>query len=136
MKVLKRRHLLVLALLMASCDPMQHTKCDDALVKQVASPDRTLEIQIYNRSCAAGTGLSTYAVVHDPKALWSWPRRKDVCILAVLSSGYHPMEAVWRDSTHIEISSPDELTEGTRTLNETCGAIAVSYNVKLRKARN
>ena len=40
MKVLKRRHLLVLALLMASCDPMQHTKCDDALVKQVASPDR------------------------------------------------------------------------------------------------
>ena len=90
MKVMKRRHLLVLALLMTSCDPMQHTKCDDALVKQVASPDRTLEIEIYNRSCAGGAGLSTYAVVHDPRP-WSWPRPKELyprrAVLRVPSNG-------------------------------------------------
>ncbi len=128
--------LLVLALLMASCDPMVHTRCDDTLVKRAPSPDGTLEVLIYNRSCAGGTGLSTYATVHDPKAPWSWPRRTDVCILATLPLGYHSMEAVWRDSTHLEISSPDELIADPPTLSETCDAVAVSYKLKIRRAGN
>jgi hypothetical protein len=97
----------------------------------VPSPDKRLEVNIYNRSCKSGS-LMTYAAIHDPRARWSWPNRNDVCILPSLTGGYHDLQAVWTDRTHITISSRDLLKDDNRYLRpDRCADVDISYDLKL-----
>jgi hypothetical protein len=117
--------------LLGSCrDPMEHSRCDDTVIKRVPSPDSKLVIVIYNRSCSGGTGLYTYAKVEDPSVWFSWPRQPDVCFLVTLAGGYHQLDAVWKDAKHIEVSSTDELDPqyGISSQHETCNDLDVAYN--------
>ena len=129
--------LVTLGLLLSSCqDPMEHAHCDDTELKRVPSPDGKLVIVIYNRSCSAGTGLYTYAEVQD-RAVWTiWPqvRRSEVCFLATLAGGYHQPDARWLDNKHIEVSSTDELEDGSdiSSQHDTCNDIAVAYKFKIK----
>lgn len=118
----------MLALIPAAC--MDHARCDDTLVRTVPSPDKTLEVNIYNRSCKSGS-LMTYAVIHDPKAPLSWPRRNDVCILPSLTGGYHALQVVWTDRTHLEVSSPDEL-DYIDTKNEWPCPVTLTFDFKTK----
>jgi len=120
---------------------MDHAHCKDTLLKKVPSPDGKLVIAIYNRSCSRGSGLYTYAEVENPVA-WSWPNHAEVCSLVTLSSGYHQLDAVWKDDKHIEVSSTDELESlggsdladglSISSIHRTCNDIAVKYNFRFR----
>lgn len=112
---------------------MEHAHCDDTELKRVLSPDRRLEIVIYDRSCSHGSGLYTYAVVQDHRDWFSWPRRPEFCYLVTLA-GYYRLDARWLDNKHIEISSTDELEPGYNIASQhgTCNDIAVAYKFKFK----
>jgi hypothetical protein len=136
MRVLLKPFLVCLALLLASCqDPWEHAHCDDTEIKRIPSPDGKLVIVIYNRTCNRGATYFTYADVEDATAWFSGPRHPIVCFLVSHADSSHPLDALWRDGNHIDVSSPDQLDKGDVDLPErTCKDIniEVAYNFKLK----
>lgn len=109
---------------------MEHVRCDDTLISRAASPDGTLVAAVFHRSCSGGTGLYTYARVEKPQRFFR-AGGEEVCHVVTIS-GHHAMEAVWKDSRRLAISSPDPLGQyGISSQHESCDDIQISYDLKV-----
>jgi hypothetical protein len=119
----------ITALTATAC--MEHSRCDDQLVKRVPSPDKSLQLAIYNRSCSRDTGRYTYATILKTSSSF-WFKDDLLCYVATLH-GYHPMEAAWKDSKHVQIRSTAPLRETeVSSKEETCGEIRIDYDLKIQ----
>jgi hypothetical protein len=119
----------------SSCsDPMEHAHCEDTEMKRVKSPNGKLAAVVYSRTCSRGATSYSYADIEDPSQVILWPRDRhpEVCYLITLPDCYHPLEVIWKDDKHLEVSSPDELNTETVIYPEhQCESIEVSYRFKL-----
>ena len=132
MKRLATFTLLLIVMLGACHDPacMEHTHCEDTVVSQAESPDGKYVATGYHRSCAGGSGRSTCVKIEEaPKFFWS-SRGEPGYVMTIRE--FHPISAVWKDSTHLEVSSPglkgrgaDELTSDPPATS--WRGIAISY---------
>ena len=123
--------LFLLAVVIYGTACMEHARCADTLISRVASPDGTLVAAVFHRSCSGGTGLYTYARVEKPQRFFWAGGGEEVCHVVTIS-GHHAMEAVWKDSRRLAISSPDPLGQYCiSSQHEACDDIQISYDLKV-----
>lgn len=112
---------------------MEHAHCDDTLVKRVKSPDGTLVVAIYDRSCSRGASFFTYAEVERPAI---WGRGETVCyVITFLKS--HKIDAQWKDNKHLAITSSEEIWEDEleprSSINGLCTEPEITYDLQLKR---
>lgn len=123
--------LLLCGLLLSwSCNfGMEHAHCDDTALARIPSPDGSLEIATFHRTCSLDTSRMTYATV-EKKSGFLRSKGEQHCYLMTWTK-YHPIEAVWLDPTHIKIGTSDELGENdVISRYDDCQDIKVTYEVK------
>ena len=119
---------IALMLLTFGCAHMSDP-CDNKLLKRIPSPDGNLVLASYHRECPSK--VYTTAAVEKPGGFLQ-SRGEVICY--VMSWGdRHSVEAEWKDTNSIFISTPDRLQkfdfEGSK---ESCGSVKINYSVQFR----
>jgi len=107
-------------------------QCRDTPIKRVPSPDGALAVELYHRECTSIT--YTAAEMRTPPTTLL-PEGDEVCQLVTLR-GRLKIEAVWKDSKHVLISSPDllEWDLGISSQQDSCNDIKISYDLNVEEA--
>lgn len=104
----------------------EHAKCDDEVLSKVKSPDGKHLVTLVHRTCH-GSEWTYVKVETVPSWFGSDPVSRYEYLMSVPVRA--PVTAVWRDSTHLEITSPAIHHEVARDYppETRWGAIEVSY---------
>lgn len=116
---------LLLIALLAGCDFMTHTRCDDKVLSKETSPDRKFVAITYARHCANSTGLYTWVGLEEA----SLPNQTNSETEAVLTiEGVHDIKAVWQNPRSLEIVSTGVL-DGKKVLTQkdSWRTVTISY---------
>ncbi|GEM_PF-3855706 len=122
MKSLKLYFIFVAFILVASCNFMDHAKCEDTVINSVKSPDGKYTVIVYHRSCSAGTGKYTWIKLTKESSSF-WSSEYEETLISI--NGYHSVEITWVSSTQLEMKSP--AFENKVLKNHKLGEIEITY---------
>jgi hypothetical protein len=113
--MIKKMALVFVALSTYACDNyMQHTRCDDKVVQERASPSGKYIATLYQRSCANGTSSYTGVRLSAAQSAATSGHVESGEVMTI--RGVYEIDARWADDTHLEVATtglqqqkPDEL---------------------------
>lgn len=114
----------LIMIVIAGCDLMTHTRCNDKIIGQQKSVDLMFEVILYHRSCANDSGRYTCADLAKTSGNAAEKERQTVLTLRE----FHEISALWTGPKSLELTSAGlKNQKEILTQQNTWASIVISY---------